>query len=172
MLLSPSELPLRVKQWGKPLKAMLLKLKAKPPKDLDEIFGKYHDEAFKKINCLDCGNCCKTTSPMFFDKDIESLSIALKMKPGAFIEKYLFMDTDGIYALKLAPCPFLGNDNYCHVYNDRPKACRDYPHTNHRKMHTYLHLSAKNAEICPAVFNILEKLEELIIENQGMKRKI
>ena len=86
MLLSPSELPLRVKQWGKPLKAMLLKLKAKPPKDLDEIFGKYHNEAFKKIDCLDCGNCCKTTSPMFFDKDIERLSIALKMKPGAFIE--------------------------------------------------------------------------------------
>ncbi len=171
MIFTPAELPLKVKQWGKPLKAMLLKLKAKPPKNLDDVFQKYHDETFRKIDCLECGNCCKTTSPAFFEKDIERLCKVLKMKPGQFIEKYLFLDTDGIYALKTVPCPFLGSDNYCNVYDDRPKACREFPHTNQRKMHTQLHLGAKNAEICPAVFDILSKLEESILATLPKKKE-
>ena len=160
-MIPPSELPLKVKQWGKPLKQLLIKLKGNPPKRLDETFDALHEEVFETIDCLDCGNCCKTTSPMFFEKDIERLSSHLKLKPGTFIDRYLFLDTDGIYALKQTPCPFLGSDNYCSVYNERPKACREFPHTNHRKMHTHLHLASKNAEICPAVFEILQKLQDI-----------
>ena len=97
---------------------------------------------------------------MFFEKDIERLAAHFRMKTGDFIKKYLFLDTDGIYALKKAPCPFLGADNYCSVYDYRPKACREYPHTNHRKMITKLNLALKNTEICPAVEHILERMEE------------
>ena len=32
------------------------------------------ENEFKKTDCLDCGNCCKTTSPIFTDKDIERIS--------------------------------------------------------------------------------------------------
>jgi Fe-S-cluster containining protein len=170
-MINPADLPAKVRQWGKPLKAMLLKIKAKPPKNLDDIFQDFHDETFNKIDCLNCANCCKTTSPEFFEKDIERLSRVFKMKPGAFIEKYLFLDTDGIYALKSAPCPFLGSDNYCSVYDDRPKACREFPHTNHRKMHTYIHLAGKNAEICPAVFEILSKIEVSKEYNSPIKKE-
>lgn len=170
-MIHPSELPLKVKQWGKPLKAMLTKMKAKPPKNLDEIFQTLHEETFEKIDCLNCANCCKTTSPEFFEKDIERLSKALKMKPGAFIDQYLFLDTDGAYALRTAPCPFLGSDNFCSVYEDRPKACREFPHTNHRKMHTHIHLAAKNAEICPAVFEILSKIEVSQGYNSPIKKE-
>jgi Fe-S-cluster containining protein len=135
-------------------------LKKKKPKDLDQRFAEAHDEVFEnEIDCLTCANCCKTTSPMFFDKDIERLASHLKMKPGEFIDQYLFLDTDGIYALKSSPCPFLDAENYCLVYEYRPKACREYPHTNHRKMVTKLNLALKNTEICPAVEKILERLE-------------
>lgn len=134
-------------------------LKKKKPKDLDQRFAKIHEEVFQEVDCLTCANCCKTTSPMFFDKDIERLASHLKMKPGQFIESYLFLDTDGIYALKSSPCPFLGEDNYCSVYEYRPKACREYPHTNHRKMVTKLELALKNTEICPAVEMILKRIE-------------
>ena len=134
-------------------------LKKKKPKDLDQRFAEAHDEVFDDFDCLTCANCCKTTSPMFFDKDIERLASHLKMKPGEFINQYLFLDTDGIYALKSSPCPFLDSENYCMVYEYRPKACREYPHTNHRKMITKLNLALKNTEICPAVERILEKLK-------------
>ena len=86
------------------------------------------------------------------------------MKPGDFIEQYLFLDTDGIYALKASPCPFLGTDNYCSVYDHRPKACREYPHTNHRKMITKLDLALKNTTVCPAVEQILKR----VLENYGL----
>ena len=95
---------------------------------------------------------------MLFEKDIELLAGYLKLKPGKFVERYLFRDTDGIYAFRLTPCPFLGSDNLCSVYEFRPKACREYPHTNMRKMHTRLELAEKNVVICPAVLEILKKL--------------
>lgn len=152
------EVPQLEKLPEKELKAAIKRLKQKPPKNLDEQFFDWHDETFKKIDCLSCANCCKTTSPMFFEKDIERLSSHFKLRPAQFIEKYLFLDTDGIWALKNSPCPFLGPDNYCSVYEDRPKACREFPHTNHRKMHTHLHLIPQNVKICPAVIEIAKKL--------------
>jgi Fe-S-cluster containining protein len=94
---------------------------------------------------------------MLFEKDIERLAGALKMRIGAFVETYLYLDTDGLYALKQTPCPFLGVDNYCSVYDARPKACREYPHTNQRKMHTLLSLAEMNMSICPAVLEIIKR---------------
>jgi Fe-S-cluster containining protein len=135
------------------------RLKKTKLNNLDEIFYTKNEEVFGEINCLDCGNCCKTTSPMLFEKDIERLANYLNVKPGTFIEKYVFLDTDGFYAFKQTPCPFLGADNYCSVYEQRPKACREYPHTRQRKMHTLLNLAEKNASICPAVLEILKRIE-------------
>ena len=157
----PVELRKLVFQKGKVMRATLKRLKQRPPRDLDEQFEKLHNKAFTKIDCLDCGNCCKTTAPMLFEKDIERLSSKLKLKPGDFVTQYLEIDTDGLYAMKHTPCPFLGNDNSCSVYEDRPKACREFPHTNHRKMHTHLALAHHNIEICPAVFAIVEQLNSL-----------
>jgi len=142
----------------KELKATIKKIKQKVPKNLDETFQDWHDEVFEKIDCLECANCCKTTSPMFFEKDIERLSSHFKLRPADFIERYLFLDSDGIWALKSSPCPFLGQDNYCSVYDQRPKACREFPHTNHRKMHTHLQLIPQNIKVCPAVVEIAKKL--------------
>jgi hypothetical protein len=105
------------------IKTKLKQLKKKPPANLDAQFSEANDAVFSEFDCLTCANCCKTTSPMLFEKDIERLSKHLKMKPGAFIEQYLFLDTDGIYAFRQTPCPFLGGDNYCSVYEHRPKAC-------------------------------------------------
>jgi Fe-S-cluster containining protein len=95
---------------------------------------------------------------MFFQPDIELLASALRMKTRNFIDRYLHLDTDGIYALKSTPCAFLGPDNRCSVYEHRPKACREYPHTNHRKMHNKLDLALRNLPICPAVGMVLERL--------------
>lgn len=142
-------------------KEALKQLRKRLPKDLDQRFAEAHEAVFETVDCLDCGNCCKTTSPMLFEKDIERLSSHLKMRPGEFVSQYLFLDTDGIYAFRQAPCPFLGSDNYCNVYEYRPKACREYPHTNQRKMHTLLKLAEINAGICPAVHQIVKRLNEL-----------
>ena len=115
-------------------KKFLEKLHKKPPKNLDYLMQELHDKEFKKTNCLHCANCCKTTSPIFRDKDIERLAQHLGMRPAVFVEKYLHLDEDGDYVHNGAPCPFLGADNYCSVYEARPKACREYPHTDRKQI--------------------------------------
>ena len=37
-----------------------------------------HEDQFSKINCLECANCRKTTSPIFTNRDISRISKYLK----------------------------------------------------------------------------------------------
>lgn len=140
-------------------KALVKQLKKTKPKNLDDKVHQLHDEAFEKIDCLACANCCKTTSPIFYERDIDRLAKHLKMRPSAFIEQYLHKDEVGDYVLNEAPCPFLDYENYCMVYDSRPTACREYPHTNRKRFYQLLDLSLKNTEICPAVVDVFEGLK-------------
>ncbi len=135
------------------------RLKLKSPKNIDDLFHQAHDNAFEKIDCLKCANCCKTTSPIFYQRDIERAAKACRVKPGDFIDKYLKLDEDKDYVLKQAPCTFLDSENYCSIYEDRPNACREYPHTNRKKMQQVLDLTFKNTLVCPAVLHITEEIK-------------
>ena len=143
-------------------KLYLKKLKAKKVRNLDDVFHTAHEEVFEKVDCLTCANCCKTASPIFYPKDIDRLAKRLRMKPYDFTEKYLRIDGDNDYVLQQAPCPFLGDDNYCSVYEDRPNACREYPHTNRKNMYQVLDLAYKNTFVCPAVLQIVEEVKKVI----------
>lgn len=134
-------------------------LKKRNPREVDDAFHNLHEEVFNEIDCLTCANCCKTTSPIFYQTDIERVAKALRMKPGDFIEKYLRIDEDKDYVLKSSPCPFLDSENYCSVYADRPKACREYPHTNRKKMVQIMDLTYKNTLVCPAVLEMVERFK-------------
>ena len=138
---------------------MVETLKRKKPSNLDDVFQELHAQVFEEINCLQCANCCKTTSPVFYMKDIERAAKAIKMKPSAFIDTYLKVDEDKDYILKSSPCPFLDYENYCTIYKDRPTACRDYPHTNRKRIVQILDLTLKNTSVCPAVARIFTKLK-------------
>ncbi|MEO8759285.1 MAG: YkgJ family cysteine cluster protein [Bacteroidia bacterium] len=152
----------KAKSLGAANKLFLKKLKGKQFRNLDNVFQDAHEEVFEKIDCLTCANCCKTTSPIFYQKDIERLAKRLRMKPFDFTEKYLRIDSDNDYVLKQAPCPFLGDDNYCGVYEDRPTACREYPHTNRKNMYQVLDLVYKNTFVCPAVLKIVDEVKKHI----------
>jgi Fe-S-cluster containining protein len=127
---------------------------------LDSQFEAAHEKVFSELDCLDCANCCKTTSPIFLNTDIDRLAKVFRMKSSNFIEEYLHRDEEGDYVLNFSPCPFLGDDNKCLIYEDRPKACREYPHTNRKNMQGILELSLKNTLVCPAVFKIFEQIGE------------
>ncbi len=136
------------------------RLANRTPKNLDALFHATHNEVFAKTDCLSCANCCKTTSPIFYQRDIERAAKALKLKPGDFLQKYLEMDEEGDFVLKQAPCPFLDRENYCSIYEDRPTACREYPHTNRKKMQQILTLTYRNTLVCPAVLKITEEIKK------------
>lgn len=138
------------------------KLKKKPPKNLDYVMLELHEQEFKRTDCLQCANCCKTTGPLFTDKDIERISKHFRLKPQQFISQYLRIDEDNDYVLQSVPCTFLGADNYCSIYEVRPKACSEFPHTDRKKFQQISNLTLKNVAICPAAYNIVEEMKKLI----------
>ena len=117
-----------------------------------------HEEAFKKINCLDCAACCKNYSPRFKTPDIKRISKHLRLKESDFIEKYLRLDEDGDYVVKSKPCSFLGSDNYCSIYEVRPSDCERFPYTDEDIFIKRTNITLKNAEFCPIVTHVLDKL--------------
>lgn len=123
-----------------------------------------HEEAFSKIDCLQCANCCKNYSPRFKTPDIKRIAKLLRMKEGDFVETYLRLDEDNDYVVRQSPCPFLDTDNACKIYDDRPSDCRRYPYTDEDVLIKRVSLTLKNATVCPATYMVLERL--LKIDNK------
>ena len=140
------------------------RLKKVKTKVLDKLIHPLHKEVFARTDCLKCANCCTTTGPLFTDKDISRIAKHLRIKPSVFTKKYLRIDEDRDYVLQSVPCSFLGKDNYCSIYDVRPKACREFPHTDRIKQSQLLKLTEKNIEVCPAVFEIIEKLKKELVK--------
>ncbi len=128
---------------------------------------KLHDEAFAKIDCLQCANCCKNYSPRFKQPDIKRIAKALRIKEGELVARYLELDKEGDYVSRTKPCPFLAEDNTCNIYDDRPSDCARYPYTDEDVLIKRVSLTLMNATVCPATHYVMEKL--LAIEGRKDK---
>ena len=147
------------------------RLKRRTPKRLDLLMQELHDDEFEKTDCLDCGNCCRTSSPIFTEKDVERIAKYLKMKVRDFISQYLERDSDDFMVLQSVPCNFFdASDNSCFIYKVRPKACAEYPHTDRKKFAQISDLTIKNTEICPATYRIIEELKKRLPQKGSSKR--
>jgi uncharacterized protein len=160
MAYSASDIEKRAREMEKANRELVKTLKRRPPRNLDELVQDAHYRVFEKTDCLSCANCCRTLGPRIIEKDIERISKSLKMRSTAFIDNYLRIDEDGDYVFRTMPCPFLEDDNKCRIYDDRPKACREYPHTDRKKFHQVLDLTMRNSFVCPAVNDILGELRK------------
>jgi len=155
-----AELPLKAKEKHGENKKFFAKLKKKPPKNLDYLMQELHENEFERTDCLSCANCCKTTGPLFTNADIDRIAKHFRLKPQKFIDTYLKLDEENDYVLQQVPCTFLATDNYCSIYEVRPKACREFPHTNRKKFQQISNLTIKNVAICPAAYNIVEEMKK------------
>lgn len=124
-------------------------------KKMDCEIHELHNIYTNKIDCLKCANCCRSLGPLITDADIKRMGRALRLSPSEVIDTYLRIDEDGDYVFKDMPCPFLLDDNYCIIYENRPKACKEYPHTNRKKFYQVYKLSIKNACTCPIAYEVL-----------------
>jgi Fe-S-cluster containining protein len=166
------QLPKLAEEAKKENKKYFANLKRRTPKNLDVVMQDLHTKEFEKTDCLACGNCCKTTSPIFTEKDIERISKHLKMKVSKFIDTYLERDDDDFMVLKTAPCSFLDtSDNTCFIYDVRPKACAEYPHTDRRKFIQITDLTIANTFVCPATYNIVEALKKELPYSYNEKKR-
>ena len=150
----------RAKKVEKETKAFFKTVKKNRMRELDDMVHYLHEEVFEETDCLSCANCCRSLGPRITDRDIERIASAKRMKHHEVVSTYLRIDEDNDYVFKNMPCPFLEADNYCSIYEDRPKACREYPHTDRKKFFQIHSLTIKNAATCSAVFKLLERLKK------------
>ena len=155
-------LPKQAKDKAIETKKFFNKLKKRAPKNLDVQVVQIHEEVFEETSCMSCANCCKTTRPLFTKQDIGRISKYLGIKPAQFEQQYLRVDEDNDWVLKKTPCSFLADDNGCTIYDFRPKACREFPHTDRKKIYQIAKLTQKNTAICPAAFDIVERMKTSI----------
>lgn len=119
-----------------------------------------HEAAFTQVDCLTCANCCKNYSPRFKQPDIKRIAKYLSMKEADFVVMYLRRDEDGDFVLLSHPCPFLDNENFCTIYEARPSDCVRFPYTDEDILLKKKHITLKNSTFCPAVFYVLERLQQ------------
>jgi len=120
-----------------------------------------HKEVFEEVDCLQCANCCKSIPPIVSSRDSKRISKYLNLRKSDFEERYLVTDEDGDQVINTSPCPFLENDNKCRIYDVRPSACRQYPHTGDEGFFKHLSLHKRNVKYCPALFEIMLRLKEV-----------
>jgi Fe-S-cluster containining protein len=139
----------------------LRSLKMRSFKKVDRIALELHQEAFNIVDCTKCANCCRTLRVLVTDEDIARIARHLGMAPDEFIATYLERDEkEGGYLTKTTPCPFLGADNKCTIYDVRPEKCRGYPFTDKPDFPFKSITHANNAVVCPAVFYIVEQMKK------------
>ena len=144
----------------KQVKKLFGSLSAMKPAEVDALIHPLHHTYTEQVDCLECANCCKNLSPAIKDRDVDRIAKHLGLRPSIVVERYLEMDEEGDYVFRTSPCPFLDSDNYCSIYDARPKACREYPHTDRVRQQQLLEITRKNASTCPIVFQIVQDLKE------------
>ncbi|UAY53027.1 YkgJ family cysteine cluster protein [Ferruginibacter albus] len=152
----------QVKKYKRSFKLFLTRIEKDPPRHLHKLVDEVDAEVWPQIDCLSCGNCCKSMTPTFTPSDIKRISSHFKMTPEQFKDKWLFYEKrDKDWQNKKQPCQFLNlKDNKCSIYEIRPTDCAEFPHLTKKKVVDYIHIHKQNIEYCPATFKMVERMKE------------
>jgi hypothetical protein len=131
------------------------------PEEVDKIVHKLYKEISSKIDCAECGNCCRELHPVLDEEDLERLSKGVGLSVAQVKKQYLVDDKEaGRFVFREKPCPFL-KDNLCTLSENRPKDCISYPHLDKEGFVFRLIGVVQNCSVCPIVFNVYERLKAL-----------
>ena len=129
--------------------------------ETDAVAMHANEEVVSAIDCLQCGNCCRTTVTVFSEEDISRVSKFMGVSKKAFVRQYLIEDM-GEYTTITTPCPFLEADNKCAIYEVRPKVCASFPHTQKKHFSNRAKAHEANLMVCPITFYVVQKMEEVM----------
>ena len=143
-------------------------LKQFPSTQIDPMVHQLYAEFTAKIDCTTCANCCSYLEPGIDEAEIERLAACQQMDPVDFKRAHVAFDGEALF-LKAKPCMFL-QEKKCGIYIDRPQACAAYPHLEQENF-KYKRNVWSNYQICPIVFEVIEKLKNTLgfkYEKKGM----
>jgi uncharacterized protein len=152
------------KSKKKSLNKFLKTFDEKTVKGITAMVDEASDEAWAKVDCLDCANCCKVMTPTFTKADLTRISKHFRMSEKDFYAKWLETDKDnGDKVNRIQPCQFLNlKDNKCSIYEIRPEDCAKFPHFKKKPFADYNHIFTQNLEYCPATMKFVSALQKKI----------
>jgi len=129
------------------------------PDELDAVVHKHYEEVSTRIDCRECGNCCRVFQPSLNQDDVINLAAGLHLSSEALTRHFLDTGEDGNIVFNKQPCPML-KGNLCSAYECRPDVCRSFPHLHKDKFVFRLMGVIHNCSVCPIVFNVFERLKD------------
>lgn len=127
-------------------------LKQHAPDNIDGIVQALSQKYFALIDCKACANCCRSLHAEFKKSELLSIAQTLGQSIKAFDKQ--FMSEGKVNP----PCPML-DGKLCSIYENRPEACRSYPHLEKPRFTSRLMGVIDNVAICPIAFNAFEELK-------------
>jgi Fe-S-cluster containining protein len=130
--------------------------------ELDAQFLELHRELFAGYDCCKCNNCCKSYSIILDNDEVKRISTFLGLTDSDFIVKYLTnadAEDEKPYKFKATTCAFLNDDGRCRIQDCKPDVCAGFPYTDQPDRLSNTCGVIGNAEVCPVVFEILERLK-------------
>lgn len=116
------------KYRGKYILEGLDKITPAMEKDLDSAY-EICTEYKSRFPCEMCGRCCHQPNIIIRPEEVDRISSAAGIPLYDFMTKYVVRTSDGrILFKKTNPCAFLGPDNKCKIWKDRPGICDDFPY--------------------------------------------
>lgn len=137
------------------------KIKTIPVTQFDAIAHPIVEEITNKIDCTQCGNCCKQQEPGVTVEEMDALATIKNISVDEFKDRFVAWDREGVSFLCNKPCTFL-NGTICSVYSSRPNSCADFPGLHRPRLKWRWKQVEENYGICPIVFNVVERLKEIV----------
>jgi uncharacterized protein len=136
-------------------------LKQQDVKKIDQLVHQLNEAITPEIDCTICGNCCKSLMINVTREETVALAAHLNLTVNDLKEKYIEESDQGQMVINTIPCHFL-EGNRCSIYQQRFTECREFPHLHKSNFTGRLFGTFMYYEMCPIIFNVVEKLKENI----------
>ena len=133
-------------------------LKCLNSEQLDEKVHAINDYVTPKIDCTECGACCRQLMINVTQEEKIKLADHLKISSQKFKDDYLEESMQGKLIINTIPCHFLANSK-CSIYENRFIECRAFPHLHENNFQGRLFGTLIHYAMCPIIYNVVEKLK-------------
>lgn len=138
--------------------AFRLFLKSSDSNSIDKLVHQLNAEIAPQIDCITCGNCCKSLMINVTKQEAEKLATVLEKPIEEIKLQYLEVSDSGKMVISAIPCHFLQGTK-CSIYQHRFEGCREFPHLDREHFTNRLFGTLMNYGTCPIIFNVIESLK-------------
>lgn len=125
---------------------------------VDEIVFRLNQEVSAKVDCTQCGACCRQLMINITDFDAQRMSNHLHQDNADFKARYVEEGSSGMMIMNTIPCHFLSG-NICSAYEARFTECREFPDLHKANFKGRLFATLIHYAMCPIIFNVVEELK-------------